>query len=324
MAIETQPESRDTTLDRTQIWKSRLRKALRATLPFVAAIVVVFGGFVLYHLYAPAPEPLSMDQVEEGVSKMLEAATPAPAYSAQVYDTILPSLVVIRVNDRGPREGEPARLTRISHGRASALSAAPSAAYQANDLRFAGDQEVQTGGQRQIGSGVIINADGAILTAYHVVEYAATIDITFADGSEGTAAIIAVQPDNNIAVLQPDTLPELWAPATLGNPGALRIGDEAYAVGNPFGLAGSITGGIISGLDRSYTRFVDEPPLKRLIQFDSAVNLGSSGGPLLNRKGEVVGIVVGPVNPTAQEVFIGIGFAVRIDVAGGAAGVPEL
>ena len=175
-----------------------------------------------------------------------------------------------------------------------------------------------------IGSGVVINDGGAILTALHVVEYATNIEITFADGTETEAQIMAVKPDNNIAVLQPKRLPELFAAATLGNPNALRVGDEAYAVGNPLGLAGSISAGVISGFDRTYRPPDQEQHLERLIQFDAAVNLGNSGGPLLNRNGEVVGIVVGLVNPTAQETFIGIGLAVRIDVAGQAVGAPNL
>ncbi|HEX2907870.1 MAG TPA: trypsin-like peptidase domain-containing protein, partial [Phototrophicaceae bacterium] len=111
-------------------------------------------------------------------------------------------------------------------------------------------------------------------------------------------------------------------PATLGNPNAMRIGDEAFVVGHPFGLYGSMSAGVISGLHRTY-----EPPdggaaMEDLIQFDAATNPGASGGPLLNRYGQVVGIVSILLNPTRQDVFIGIGFAVPITTAGGAAGLP--
>jgi len=122
-----------------------------------------------------------------------------------------------------------------------------------------------------------------------------------------------------LAVSQP---PGLVVPATLGNPNAMRVGDEVFPVGNPFGLYSSMTAGVISGFDRSF-----QPPdsgrrLEGLIQIDAAVNPGNSGGPLLNRSGQVVGIVVGIANPTDQEVFIGIGFAVPINVAATAAGLP--
>ncbi len=117
-------------------------------------------------------------------------------------------------------------------------------------------------------------------------------------------------------------LPDQLVPAALGNPGALRVGDEAYAVGNPFGLYGSLSAGVISGLDRTFQSPNSGRRLQGLIQIDAAVNPGNSGGPLLNRDGQVIGIVAGLVNPTDQDVFIGIGFAVPITAAGGAAGLP--
>ncbi|HRW08545.1 MAG TPA: trypsin-like peptidase domain-containing protein, partial [Caldilineaceae bacterium] len=116
--------------------------------------------------------------------------------------------------------------------------------------------------------------------------------------------------------------PELLVPATLGNPNALNIGDEAYVVGHPLGLYGSMSAGVISGFNRSFRPQNSEERLEGLIQIDAAVNPGNSGGPLLNRYGQVVGIVAGLANPTEDSFFIGIGFAVPIDVAGGAAGLP--
>jgi S1-C subfamily serine protease len=134
---------------------------------------------------------------------------------------------------------------------------------------------------------------------------------------------MAEQPENDIAVLQPGQLPKLLVPAMLGNPNALRVGDEAYVVGNPLGLYGSLSAGVISGLKRSFTPSGRGQRLENLIQFDAAVNPGSSGGPLLNRYGQVVGIVTALANPSGQDAFSGIGFAVPIDVAGGAVGMPS-
>jgi S1-C subfamily serine protease len=108
----------------------------------------------------------------------------------------------------------------------------------------------------------------------------------------------------------------------MGSLAAMRIGDEVFAVGNPLGLTGSMSAGVVSGFDRSFTIEDLDQELDGLIQFDAAVNPGNSGGPLLNRYGQVIGIVTGLINPTEQEVFIGIGFAVPISVAASAAGGP--
>jgi S1-C subfamily serine protease len=160
------------------------------------------------------------------------------------------------------------------------------------------------------------------MTALHVVANAAQVQVTFADGSTSPAQVANKSPDNDTAMLKAEKLPAKFVPAVLGNPRAMRVGDEAYAVGNPFGLYSSMTAGVISGFNRTF-----EPPgagqkLQGLIQFDAAVNPGNSGGPLLNRAGQVIGIVTGIVNPTGQDVFIGIGFAVPITAAGGGLGAP--
>jgi S1-C subfamily serine protease len=178
-------------------------------------------------------------------------------------------------------------------------------------------------GEGGLGSGVVIDDKGDILTSLHVVADAATIKVTFADGTESPAQMIASQPENDIAVLSASTLPAQLVPATLGNPKAMSVGDEAYVVGHPLGLYGSMSAGVISGFDRSFTMPNSKQRLKGLIQVDAAINPGNSGGPLLNRDGQVIGIVAGLVNPTAQDVFIGIGFAVPITTAGGAAGLPS-
>ena len=173
-----------------------------------------------------------------------------------------------------------------------------------------------------IGSGVVINSDAEVLTALHIVEGSTMIELIFADGARSSAAVANADPENDIAVLTPTVLPGLVLPATIGNSSAMRVGDEVFAVGHPLGLVGSLSAGVVSGLDRESTPPGREEALRGLIQFDAAVNPGSSGGPLLDRRGQVVGIVTGLINPTDQDVFIGIGFAVPIDVAVSAAGGP--
>ncbi|GAB7051773.1 S1C family serine protease [Catenuloplanes indicus] len=165
------------------------------------------------------------------------------------------------------------------------------------------------------GTGVLANADGTVLTAHHVVGNGQAITVTYADGSETPAAIAQAEPAMDIAVLRPERLPETLVPATLG--GAAGVGEAVVAIGNPLGLTGTTTSGVVSALDRTLDRG-NEPDLPGLIQFDAAVNPGSSGGPLINDRAEVVGIVVALANPTDAGTFIGIGFAVPIGAALGA------
>jgi S1-C subfamily serine protease len=177
-------------------------------------------------------------------------------------------------------------------------------------------------GQNSLGTGVIIDRFGSILTALHVVDDATSIRLTFADGTQSRAVIADSQPEKDIAVLQAETLPEMYLPATIGNAASLQVGDEAYVVGNPFGLYGSMSSGVISGFNRTFQPPGAAQPIQGLIQVDAAVNPGNSGGPLLNRYGHLVGIVTGIVNPTDESFFVGIGFAVPIDQAAGGAGLP--
>ncbi len=236
----------------------------------------------------PAAKPLSAAGAKKTaqivVAEALQKAAAAPAHSADVYRAIAPSLVTI-VSDGG----------------------------RATDSK--------SGGQgTSLGAGVIINADGAILTAFHVIDGAESISLTFADGTKANGSVQTADPDNDIAVLVADTNPEIIVPAVLG--GGTQIGDEVYAVGNPLGLIGSMSSGVVSGLNRSIP-IDDTRSLDGLIQFDAAANPGNSGGPLLNRDGQVVGIVSALANPADQPFFTGIAFAVTIETAGGAAGGPQ-
>jgi putative serine protease PepD len=170
------------------------------------------------------------------------------------------------------------------------------------------------------GTGIIVNADGTILTALHVVKDATAIRLTFADGTESAATVIGSDPTIDIAAIGPASLPSIVVPAVLGNAGALAVGDNVIAIGNQLGLTRTTTTGVVSGLNRSAPSPDGTAALAGLIQFDAAVNPGSSGGPLLNSKGETVGIVVALANPTPAGTFIGVGFAVPIGAALGGRG----
>jgi S1-C subfamily serine protease len=260
----------------------RLGAGVRAGLPFAAGVLAALAALLLYAWLVPGPHVMSSGEVRDTVAQVMASATPPPPFSALVYQAIRPSLVLIETT-----------------------------------VTSTTDSKADTG----LGSGVVVDDKGDILTSLHVVAHANTIQVTFADGTQSSAQVAVRQPENDIAVLAPDQPPALIVPAVLGNPNAMHVGEDAYVLGNPFGLYGSFSAGVISGFDRTF-----EPPggleLKGLIQIDAAVNPGNSGGPLLNRAGQVVGIVTGIVNPTDQNFFVGIGLAVPITVAGGAAGLP--
>ena len=162
-----------------------------------------------------------------------------------------------------------------------------------------------------LGSGVIVTGTGTVLTAHHVISDGGSISIRFADGTKSTATITSVDPKIDIAALTPRKLPEVVVPATLG--GSVAVGSDVVAIGNPLGLRDSTTTGIVSGLDRKTK--IKAGSLSGLIQFDAAVNPGSSGGPLLNSQGLVVGVVVSIADPGEDDAFAGIGFAVPIGAA---------
>jgi S1-C subfamily serine protease len=174
-------------------------------------------------------------------------------------------------------------------------------------------------GGADLGTGIVVNTHGQILTALHVVQGGTSTQVTFADGTTSAASLTSSDPVHDIAVLTPSQLPSMIVPEVLG--GSAQIGDEALVVGNPLGLEDSLSQGVISGLDRSFP-LANGSTLSGMIQFDAAVNPGSSGGPLLNAQGQVMGIVTGLANAAGVDNFAGIGFAVPISTASRAAGAP--
>ena len=166
-----------------------------------------------------------------------------------------------------------------------------------------------------LGAGVIVADNGTILTANHVIAGAKDVSVTFADGTKARAAVVSSDPRQDIAALAPAALPGTLVPAALG--GSADVGARIVAIGNPLGLAYSVSSGVISGLNRAAD--TNDGRYSGLIQFDASVNPGSSGGPLLNARGLVIGIVVSIANPAHEDAFAGIGFAVPIGAALGGA-----
>jgi serine protease Do len=177
------------------------------------------------------------------------------------------------------------------------------------EVRSAGAQSQGTG------TGVVIDKDGHILTNYHVISGASTIEVLFSDGSTASAELVGEDKANDLAVIKVTSSDVNLVPAELGDSDALRPGDEVLAIGNPFSLEGTLTQGIVSAVNRTYATGSSTRPIRGMIQTDAAVNPGNSGGPLLNCRGQVVGINTLLENPTGQNVNVGIAFAVAINTA---------
>ena len=242
---------------------------------------------------------------------------------------VLAALAFIRSNDRPstltPEQISSTISSEVANGVDAALNVPPPGetvfrTIQPSVVFISAAPDGAAPDEAASGAGVVVDANGQILTARHVVQGATSIEVTFADGTKSAASIVSEQPDNDIAVLKPAQLPSILVPAVLG--GGVQIGDDVYATGHPFGFADSLSAGVVSGLDRTVP-IAGGQTLKGLIQFDAAVNPGNSGGPLLNRAGQVVGIVTALANPADEKFFVGLGFAVPIGTAGGAAGAPQ-
>src|SRR5688572_2338001 len=231
----------------------------------------------------PRTQQITQEDIRAAVLHTLETSTlPSPA--AKTYEIIQPSVVRVRRLERDKDGGE--------------------------------DSE------KGVGTGVVIVDKGIILTNLHVVLGAKRVQVVFADGLEADATVAGVQPEHDLAVLQAQKIPDDLVAATMRSTADLALGDRVVAVGFPFGIGPSVTAGVVSGLRREFVSPEGKRLLTNLIQFDAAANPGSSGGPLVTAQGEVVGIVTAILNPTDQRFFVGIGFAVPIENAAAAVGIP--
>ncbi len=266
--------------------KARFKEALRRhRVPLLAAAPGLIALLFVLVQWALAPEAqqLTQDDIDAAVANSLDsAALPSPATKA--YEAVRGSVVRVQSMITDPDGGA--------------------------------DTVASTG------TGVVILDSGVILTNIHVVAGAERIVVTFSEGLESEAVVTGTRPEDDLAVLQAKTLPDDLQAATLQSTSGLSPGDHVTAVGFPFGIGPSVSSGVVSGLRREFRSPEGKRLLTNLIQFDAAVNPGNSGGPLVNASGEVVGIVTGILNPTEQRVFVGIGFAVPIENAAMAVGVP--
>jgi S1-C subfamily serine protease len=173
------------------------------------------------------------------------------------------------------------------------------------------------------GSGFVIDMQGHVVTNYHVVQGASYIEVAFSSGQKGIAEVVGIDTDSDLAVIQVDAPSEEFVPLALGDSDQLQVGQMVVAIGNPFGLSGSMSTGIVSSLGRSLDSLNESPggqffSAGDLIQTDAAINPGNSGGPLLNLNGEVIGvnraIRTFSTNVTGESLNSGIGFAVSVNI----------
>lgn len=163
------------------------------------------------------------------------------------------------------------------------------------------------------GTGFVYDTEGHIVTNNHVVHGADRIEVNFSDGLRGRAELVGSDRDSDLAVLKIDVPAESLRPVTWGDSSALKVGQRAVAIGNPFGLDGSLTSGIVSALKRRLPTEGGTFSIPEIIQTDAAINPGNSGGPLLNSAGEVIGVntaIVPRRSSLGERSFLGVGFAV--------------
>jgi S1-C subfamily serine protease len=280
---EPEPAEEEDVRTGPSAWQKITRFYTRFSFIFLVVICILFSLATIFIYNATRPVPETITQ--EDIDKAVTKSlqeNPPVPFAAAAYDVIAPSLVRI------------------------------------NALVKRGDEKPF----EAIGTGVIIDDNGTVLTSRHIIADAQEMQIVFRDGSFTKATLINEIAANDMAILKPQVIPDDITPATLAPSSSLSIGDEVIAVGNPFGINYSVSAGVVSGLGRTF-RSKEIGTLRNTIQFDAAVNPGNSGGPLVNRNGEVVGIVAGLLNPIEEEFFVGIGFAVPIEaVMSGFGGPP--
>lgn len=262
-------------------WRDRYKRHERK-LAFAAA--ALFAALVIsaHGLWsAPATQAITQEAIDAAVLRTLQEKT-LPSFATRAYEAVHRSTVRVRAIGDG-----------LEH-----------------------DEYMQSAA----GTGVVIVDSGLILTSLHVVAGASRIRVHFADGFESEARVVSTEPESDLAVVQAENIPDDLMPATVRPASDVAPGDAVIAVGFPFGIGPSVSAGVVSGVKREYRPPNGGRGLSNLIQFDAAANPGSSGGPLVNAAGEVVGIVTAILDPAGRGAFSGIGFAVPIETAAAAAG----
>lgn len=279
------------------------RTILFATILMVVALTVSgcglsFGQLPILHLaksaeetpvpqVAPAPTAASLSSVAAADSTATDVET---EILTSVYQKVNPSVVNIQVTKQ---------------------------VQQPDVSGFFGDSQPGDSYQHGEGSGFVYDAKGHIITNNHVVDGATKVQVTFYDDVTLPATVVATDPGSDLAVIKVDGDPSELHPVSLADSSQLEVGQRAIAIGNPFGLEGTLTAGIISALGRTLPASNTDFIIPDIIQTDAAINPGNSGGPLLNERGEVIGVTTAIVpgsGPGGQGSFLGVGFAVPVNI----------
>ena len=225
--------------------------------------------------------------VDKGTAEPANFASDKPLTIAEIYRRSAPG--VVQITATGPAQSDP----------------------------FFGDPFSAPGTQNALGSGFVIDKAGYIVTNYHVVEGARSIRVTFSNNTSINARLVGTDPSTDLAVIKVETPASALTPLPLGDSDKVQVGDSVVAIGNPFGLSRTVTAGIVSAIQREITAPADQAgnqyAIDHVIQTDAPINHGNSGGPLLNARGEVIGVNSQIQTGGTSDGNVGIGFAVPVN-----------
>lgn len=296
-------------------WKSVLLGSLMTFALVFTLVVGCVGGYVaapyiqrtMKSVQVSTSAPVSLERLAPSqgttpIPRMTPApsATPIPLpedfgaderLAAELYRKVSPSVVFVRVvqnisgNTRIPRQNTPG---------------------------FPQLPDIPNLPQSGSGSGFVIDKDGHIVTNYHVVDSADKVQVTFIDGTTVSAKVVGTDPDSDLAVIQVDVKGSLLQPVELGDSSQLIVGQQTFAIGNPFGQQWTLTSGIVSAVGRTIQSGNSQFSIPEVIQTDAAINPGNSGGPLLDRRGRVIGVNTMILSESGSSS--GVGFAVPVNI----------
>ncbi len=258
-------------------------------IPFLAAVI---GGGVVAAIIAAAGG-LSSSHTTVTTIEQQAAPTSAPSNAARITSGLTPHEIYVRD--------------------APGVAFVTSTVVQKTESPFLFGEESRSQGQAT-GSGIVISANGTVLTNYHVIENAIKVTVSFEKWQTVEAKVVGTDPSDDLAVLRIPTDGLTLHPLTLGNSGTAEVGEPVYAIGNPFDLQRTLTTGVVSALQREITA-PNGFTIDNVLQTDAPINPGNSGGPLLNAQGQVIGINSQIETGGSGDGSVGIGFAVPINKA---------